>query len=62
MNFSDMIAQMGNCQEMFEQVDGNNYQKVCFYVLRNQTVGTLWFDRDDRLTLVYLAILALNSL
>ena len=46
---------LGNSDDMFEQADGNDYQRVLMYALKEQKTAILWFDRADRLTLLHIA-------
>jgi hypothetical protein len=39
---------------MFEWADRNNYEKLCFYGLKDDKTTILWFDRNDTLEFLHI--------
>lgn len=58
MTLSQTVARLGNCEDMFEQADGGDYQEVCFYGLMHGNTAILWFDKSDTLKLLHIAVSA----
>jgi Tfp pilus assembly protein PilF len=55
MTQSQTVTLLGNCEDMFEWADGADYQKVCFYDLKDGKTAILWFEKNDTLTLLHIA-------
>jgi tetratricopeptide (TPR) repeat protein len=54
MTLSQTVAILGNCEAMFEWADRNNYEKLCFYGLKDDKTTILWFDRNDTLEFLHI--------
>jgi hypothetical protein len=61
MSLSEVVKTLGNYDDMFEQADGDTYQKVIFYAMKGKQTAILWLDKADRVTLLYVAETAAPS-
>jgi len=55
IKLSEVVKLIGNNDDMFEQADGDDYQRVCIYALKDRKTALIWFDRTDTLKLIQVA-------
>ena len=54
MTLSKVVGLIGQADDIFEQVSpSTQYERICFYKLKDEKTAILWFDKNDALVFFY---------